>query len=104
MNQMIVDYDIILLDKGQFQAVIFDCISTEILEYSIYHPNSASAAAWAERQIGILEHQASTRYCADCGVAELPDAHAERCTACIAAVISYLDAPTAQLAFDILIR
>ena len=99
-----LDYDIIELDNGQFQGIVFDCITTETLYLSTYHPNSQSAAAWAERQIGILEHQETTRYCVDCGVAPLPDTHAERCTACIAAVISYLDEPTAQLAFDILMR
>ena len=99
------DYDVIALENGQFQGVVFNCITAETLYTSTYHSNSASAAAWAERQIGIIEQEyATTRYCKDCGVVELPDTHSERCTGCIAAVISYLDEPTAQLAFDILSR
>ena len=103
--QPVPDYDVITLENGQFKGIVFDCMTTEILYSSTYHPNSASAAAWAERQIGILEQQApQVRYCVDCGVVELPDTHSERCSGCIAAVIQYLDEPTAQLAFDILAR
>ena len=70
------DYDVITLENGKFQGIVFDCMTAVILYSSTYHPNSASAAAWAERQIGIIEHEQTTiRYCKHCRVVELPDTH-----------------------------